>query len=239
MNPRIYVHEIVDIIGHHRADYFEHMTTGYTAAGKERRQVCFGIWGTLGITRRWPEVINLWEYRDLDHVRLRNEHETAGTAMQDPTLRAWWSKAQAYRSGGTDRILVPANYSPSIAEVTARGIVGWKVFYHEMVSVVPGEARNYLQLVGERWAPEAKQMGKELIGAYRTAMRNDSEVFLIWALRDWPAWRDVETQYIYGSDRVAKWRKEQRGIAIDWKNFLMCSAPKSPLQTGKQPWELD
>ena len=36
-NPRIYVHEFVDIIGHHRADYFEHMTTGYTAAAKERQ----------------------------------------------------------------------------------------------------------------------------------------------------------------------------------------------------------
>ena len=237
MNQRIYVHEFVDIIGHNRANYFEHMTSGYTAAAKERRQVCFGIWGTLGITRRWPEAINLWEYRDLDHVRQRNEHETSGNSMQDPTLREWWAKAQAFRRGGTDRLLVPADYSPSIAEVIARGIVGWRVFYHEIVKVVPGEAQRYLALLAEHWLAPAKAMGKELIGAYRTAMRNDSEVFLIWALRDWQTWMEAEREYIYGSPRLARWRGATHGVALDWESFLACSAPLSPLQTGRQPWE--
>ena len=33
-NSRIYLHEFIDIIGHHRADYFEHMTAGWRTAAK-------------------------------------------------------------------------------------------------------------------------------------------------------------------------------------------------------------
>jgi len=32
-----------------------------------------------------------------------------------------------------------------------------------------------------------------------------------------------------------QWRARTQGLALDWENFLMCSAPLSPTQTGKQP----
>lgn len=233
-NNHIYLHEFIDIIGHNRANYFEHMTAGWREAAKERSQKTFGIWGTFGSTRRWPEVVNLWEYRDWDHLADTFDHETSKPNMQDPTLATWWMKAQTMRRSGTDRLLLPTDYSPNIDQTIARGIIGYRVFYHEMIKVTPGQAKSYLSMLEQEWLPVAEQMGLNMVGAYRTAMRNDSEVFLIWAIKDWKTWAAIEKEYD-GSARVSQWRHRTQGLALDWENFLMCSAPLSPTQTGKQP----
>jgi hypothetical protein len=235
VGSRVYLHEYIDIIGAGRADYFEHMTAGWREAAAERRQRTFGIWGTLGSTGRWPEVVNLWEYDDWDHLAETFDHETAGKrGMQDPKLETWWRKAQTMRRGGYDRLLIPSAASPSIAEVIARGIVGWRVFRHDLVGVVPGEARNYLAAVESELVPLMGRLGATLIGAYRTAMRDDSEVLLIWAIRDWRTWSALETGL--DEDPAARaWRDRTRAIAPQYSSHLMCSAPLSPTETGRQP----
>ena len=62
MNDKVYIHELIDIIGHNRARYMHHMTANWVpVAIEQRNQRCFGVWGTVGSTGRWPEVINMWE----------------------------------------------------------------------------------------------------------------------------------------------------------------------------------
>lgn len=233
-NERVYLHEFIDIIGHNRANYFEHMTVNWRKAAKERNQKTFGIWGTFGSTRKWPEVVNLWEYQSMDHIASTFDHETSKPNMQDPTLFEWWHKAQEYRRSGIDRLLLPTDYSPGIDEVCARGIVGYRVFYHECIKIAPGQASTYLSMVEHEWLKPAEKLGMTCVGAYRTMMRNDSEVFMIWAIKDWQTWADIEKAY-ESADYVKAWRHRTMNIALDWENFLMCSAPQSPTQTGKQP----
>ena len=61
-NEKIYIHEFIDIIGHNRAKYMHHMTANWSPiAQEERNQLCYGVWGVVGTTRGWPEVVNLWE----------------------------------------------------------------------------------------------------------------------------------------------------------------------------------
>ena len=61
-NEKIYIHEFIDIIGHNRAKYMRHMTANWSPiAQEERKQLCYGVWGVVGTTRGWPEVVNLWE----------------------------------------------------------------------------------------------------------------------------------------------------------------------------------
>jgi hypothetical protein len=234
MGNRIYLHEYVQISGASRAAYFDHMTAGWRAAALERRVRTFGIWGTLGSTGRWPEVVNLWEYDSWEHLADTFAHETGAPGMQDPALAEWWRKAQTLRSGGYDRLLIPADYSPSIAEVIARGIVGYRVFRHDVVGVLPGEARNYLAAVEAEWVPLMAGLGVALIGAFRTALRDDSEVLLMWAIRDWPTWSAAE-QAIDQSGASRAWRARTRTLAPHYGSHLMCSAPLSPTQTGRQP----
>jgi hypothetical protein len=210
------------------------MTAGWRAAGKERRMRTFGIWGTLGSTGRWPEVVNLWEYDGWDHVAQAFAHETAAAGMQDPLLAEWWLKAQSMRRGGVDRLLIPADYSPGIDELIARGIVGYKVFRHDLIEVLPGEARNYLAAVQAELLPLMASLGAHAAGAYRTALRDDSEVILIWAVPDWPTWSTAE-QALDEGEAARRWRDRTRRIAPHYSSHLMCSAPLSPTQTGRQP----
>lgn len=233
MNDRVYLHEVIDIIGNRRKDYFEHMTVGFRRRSSRSR--CFGVWGTLGSTARWPEVINLWESDDLNVIAETFAFQTRGHGgMQDPELEKWWNKAEAMRRGGFDRLLAPAASSPSIDEVIARGIVGWEVFRHEYISLVPGEARNFLEAVEGEWASVLKSLGVELIGAYRTLLRDDSEAILISAVRDWEAWAAAEAEIDRG-EAGQRWRAKIRKIAPQTRTELMCSAPQSPTFTGRQP----
>ena len=61
-NEKVYIHEFIDIIGHNRANYMHHMTANWSPiAQDERHQLCYGVWGVVGTTRGWPEVVNIWE----------------------------------------------------------------------------------------------------------------------------------------------------------------------------------
>lgn len=234
MTQRIYLHEYIDIIGASRAAYFEHMTAGWRTAGMERRMRTFGIWGTLGSTGRWPEVVNLWEYENWDHVAEAFAHETSAPGMQDPLLAQWWQKAQSMRRGGYDRLLIPADYSPGIDDLIARGVVDYKVYRHDLIDVAPGEARNYLAAVETDLIPLMRSLGVEPAGAYRTALRDDSEVILMWAIQDWSIWSAAE-QAIDNGAAAQAWRARTRSIAPRYSSHVMCSAPLSPTRTGKQP----
>ena len=80
-NTKVYIHEFIDIIGHNRAHYMHHMTANWSPiAQRERQQLCYGVWGTVGSTRRWPEVVNLWEEDGFAGLAASFEGEAVGSA---------------------------------------------------------------------------------------------------------------------------------------------------------------
>ena len=94
MNDKVYIHEFIDIIGHHRADYMHHMTANFSpSAQEERNQLCYGVWGVVGSTRKWPEVVNLWEEDGLDGLATSFRYEFNHKSLQDPKLAKWWATA--------------------------------------------------------------------------------------------------------------------------------------------------
>ncbi|HNH38392.1 MAG TPA: hypothetical protein PK912_08095, partial [Microthrixaceae bacterium] len=51
VGPKVYIHELVDVIGHNRARYMQHMTANWCPiARRERHQLCLGVWATIGST---------------------------------------------------------------------------------------------------------------------------------------------------------------------------------------------
>ena len=146
-NPKIYIHEFIDVIGHNRAKYMQHVTANWSPiAQQERGQLCYGVWGTIGTTGRWPEVVNLWEEPGWQGLAQNLAHETQHTGLQDPSLAAWWAEAAKFRSGGFDRVMIPAPWTRTIGELCADGVRG--VFYaHELVQLVPGQAPSFLEQV--------------------------------------------------------------------------------------------
>src|SRR5262249_55969786 len=144
MNDKIYIHELLDIIGHNRARYMHHMTANWCPIGRVQRQMlCFGVWATVGSTGAWPQLVKLWEPDGGTGPADSFEPARVGGGAQDPSLAAWWSVAAELRRGGLDRIAVPEPWSPTIEELTATGTKGM-VYAHELVELSPGGARPFL-----------------------------------------------------------------------------------------------
>lgn len=237
-NEKVYIHEFIDIIGHNRANYMHHMTANWSPiAQKERNQLCYGVWGTVGTTRRWPEVVNLWEEDGFDGLASSFRLEFNNATLQNPSLAAWWARAASFRRSGIDRVLVPAPWTRTIEELCRDGTRG-ETYAHELVQVRPGTAWDYVELVRQEGADVLGRFGWQLIGAFVTSMRNDSEAILLWAIPQWEQWAELEKAQRTDKGLV-DWRARQSTLAIDWERCLLVDAPLSPLRTGRQPQEGD
>jgi len=231
MTDRVYIHEFIDIIGHNRANYMQHMTANWGPIGQEERgQLCYGVWALVGSTGLWPKTVNMWEHDSWSGLAASFAVETVGRGAQDPALEKWWTKAAGFRSGGVDRIMVPAAWSRGIEELCAAGVHG-DVYAHELVTVEPGTAADVLERARDASALHARH-GWELFGAFTTAMVNEHEALLLWAIPTWAQWADGE------SDReLMTWRRNLG--AVTWNRVLLVDAPLNPLKIGRQPARTD
>jgi hypothetical protein len=97
MNDQVYIHEFIDIIGQNRANYMQHMTANFSPMAQEvRNQRCYGVWGVVGSTGQWPQVVNIWEEDGLDGLAASFRHELSHPTLQDPKLATWWKKAASF-----------------------------------------------------------------------------------------------------------------------------------------------
>lgn len=234
MNDRVYIHEIIDIRGHNRANYVHHMTANWSPnAQEDRDQLCYGVWALLGSTGAWPRVVNMWEERGWDGLATSFGGEAVGKGAQDPKLERWWAKAAEFRRGGVDRLMVPAPWTRTIEELCAEGVTG-AVYAHELVGVRPGAAAELLERAREQAVAPLGRYGWQLVGAMTTAMVDDDEALLLWAIPTWQRWADGERAHT-GDDDVVAWRTGVRDIVTSWQRVLLVDAPLSPFRTRRQP----
>jgi hypothetical protein len=177
----LYLHEIIDIVGTGQEAYLK--TVAERAAHSDGIGISrlVGTWKVIGSTNRWPRVVNLWEMEGWEHWAdsLERQHLPE---KKDGELAPWWARATEWRSGGFDRILEPAPYSPTLAQLTARRLSAW-VCVQTIVRLRPGARRTYLSTVGETLRPLLEGHGLVLLGAYAVPMLND-EAVLLWAAPD-------------------------------------------------------
>jgi hypothetical protein len=238
VNDKVYIHEFVDIIGHNRAKYMYHMTANFSPmAQEERHQLCYGVWGVVGTTKRWPEVLNIWEEDGFDGLASSFRHEFNHPTLQDPKLAKWWAAAASLRSGGTDRVLIPAPWTRTIEELVADGVRG-EVYAHEQIRVPAGSAVNFLEFVREQSTPVREKYDWELAGAWRTAMVDDDECFLLWAIPTWEQWAAFEKGH--GTDAAVRdLQRDTRTRSAGFRRFLLVDAELSPMRLGRQPARSD
>jgi hypothetical protein len=177
----LYLHEIIDIIGDGQQAYLD--TVGERARHSEAAGMSrlMGCWRVIGSTNRWPRVVNLWEMDGWEPWADALERQFLPD-RRDPHLGPWWSAATKWRSGGTDRILEPAIYSPTRAHLEQRGLRAW-VCVHTVVRLAPGARDEYLGLVGDTLKPCLEGRGLMLMGAYAVPMRSN-EAVVLWAAPD-------------------------------------------------------
>jgi len=237
VNDRVYTHEFIDIIGPNRPQYMHHMTANWSPIGQdERDQRCFGVWGAVGTTTRWPRVVNMWEEKGFDGLAAAFGHELGRPNLQDEKLEKWWNEAANYRSGGFDRVLIPAPWTRTIEELCADGVKG-TAYAHETITLEPGGADDFLSLVRDEAIDALGPFGWELVGALKTSMHDDSECILIWAIPSWQQWAEVEKAY--ARDRALRSWRDRCWSGTSFERFLMCDAPLSPMKIGRQPARSD
>src|SRR5262245_10014745 len=181
-NTCVYLHETIDIVGTGSENYKRHTGERRTSG---RGGALVGTWQQSGSTGQWPCVINLWEMGGWDDWAEILAYQYTRTKGQPAELRSWWTEATRWRSGGFDRILEPASFCPTRAELIADGVRG-QACLQEIATLHPGQADAYLEAVASHWVPVATRRGLTLVGAWRTAMR-ETEAVLLWCL---PTFRD-------------------------------------------------
>lgn len=214
-NRGLYLHETITIVGTGSEAYKRH-----TGEGRGRGPQSAPLVGTFqqsGSTGAWPIVVNLWEMAGWAAWGDLLEYQYVG-GDQPADLKTWWTKATEWRSGGFDRILEPAEWSPTRAELVARGVRG-RAVVQEIATLQPGAADAYLDAVGERWLPEAQRFGATLLGAYRTAMR-DTEAVVLWVLPDFRAFTAMLAARAI--DPAARaWQHAAHAWRTDWRETLL------------------
>ncbi len=131
----LFLHEIIDINGLHQWDYMEHCRQ---QSGDEKVDFeLLGTWYTMGITARWPQVVNVWEipggwdgwYGKVDRLGLsasQRARSTRGRSRRTNTGRVASTACSApLRAARTSR-RVAANRGPLACteQATATGYPG-------------------------------------------------------------------------------------------------------------------
>lgn len=221
---RVYMHEFIHIVGAGAQPYME-MTKEWAAERRGRGgNRLVGTWASVGATGNWPEVVNLWEmtledwYGMLDRSYIHRQ--------TNAHLGEWWARALQYRSGGRDRMLLPASWSPSLDDLVAGGVRG-VLFVQELSSVRAGTAGNYLDAMQREWRPVLDRLGVASVGAFE-GMTTDTEVLTLWAMRD------LETYRRYLECRLedpafSSWRNRAREWVTSWSETLWHPAAGTPL----------
>jgi hypothetical protein len=238
----LYLHEIVDIRGDQAVPYMEQSVLGFRAAETaDRGLVLYGTWYVMGSTGRWPQVVNLWEMADGWDGWERLCRSTNLRREANEELSQWWREAYERRTGGFDRLMGARDGTRTLADLEREPITA-TLFVHELTSVRPGAAGDYLDAVRDEWAPVAAEHGHTLVGLYEVLL-GDTEVCTLWAT-------DLEAHVamgksadaaaghggggVEGDDRIARWRTKARSFTTAWREELMIPCPGTPM--GPAGW---
>ena len=186
MNPHIYVHEVMYTVPGKEEAYMASVLSIRDDPGRADRQThgALGQFRSVDTSGPWPGVINIWE-EDWDALAADLAAQFHA-AHRDVALEQWWNRNIHLRTGGYDRVLVPAPYSPTKRELTDRGFTG-EVFLHEIIHLPFDEPDRYLDQVEQRLLPGLARHGVELVGAFRVAMRPRQVLTIVGA----PTWGDL------------------------------------------------
>ncbi len=219
MSELLFLHEVVDIVGEGARPYMELMVSTDTDSIADRGMRLFGTFQVVGMTGRWPQVINLWEIDGWEGWR-RSLVAANIKRAENKALGEWWEDAHRHRSGGYDRLLQATTVNSTPGEL----------FVHEISTVRPGAGPAYLEALESTWAPVAADHGHTLVGAYEVLF-TDVEVVTVWgtSLDDHIAFESGH------DDRVGAWRARASEFVTRWREELMVPGPRSPLSpvTGR------
>lgn len=175
----LYLHEIIDIVGQGQYDYMAHSRQEPTNAMPDM----LTLQGTFFVCAmgggRWPQVVNIWDVGEQGWQGWAANVDRLNLKRRNAFYGDWWDQAAQWRTGGVDRLCGGVPGSPSTSEIAERQITG-TLFVHQLLTVRPGSALEYLAAVAEHQAPLWQAYGHEPTGIYEV-LGNQHEVVVVWA----------------------------------------------------------
>jgi len=233
MSNKLYMHDHVQIAGTHRTDYMDLMTSLPGLLRSKRPMECLGVFGTIGSTGQWHTTVHIWEFEGWAGIANDFEYDVNKPGLTNPDEIEWWKNSAAMRFWGRSRILIPASWSPTIDEALAAGIKG-QCYEHQVISLQPGSARDFIERVGRVRVPLAARHGIRPVGAWRTALAEDDEVIILWAHPTWDGWGKFEATIDADTEMLKQWRLGDRDIVRTTQTSILFPARDNPLNLGRR-----
>lgn len=178
----LYLHETIDPVrepGAHTR-YLDELGEIVTTLGNAEGSAggrCIANWVPIFLTGSWPQIIGFWQMPGgWDGFAA---HFDSHPELFHQPLDRWYGE----RSGGFDRLLIGADYTPTLDQLVESGTRA-PVVLHETIRLDPGGAPDYLDRLGELKASIPARYGFGVLGGYEVAFRNRSEVIVLWAFPD-------------------------------------------------------
>ena len=225
MNPNIYLHEIIRTVPGREEPYLASVLSLHHEPSRHGLgHPAFAQFRSIQPSGAWPCGINIWE-----NTWAGQTADLVGQfqdARRDVAMEEWWNRNLHLRRGGYDRLLIPAPYSPTLADLEARGVRG-EVFLQEILWLPFGEPRRYLDAVEQQLLPVLDRLGLDLVGAFRVAMR-PRQVLTILGAPDWSRLGALLDQ----SDRdpaLRRWHAYRAATVEQAEELLLLPARHGPL----------
>ena len=115
MNTNIYLHEIIRTVPGREEPYLASvLSLHYEPARRGRGHPAFAQFRSAGTSGAWPCAINIWENTWAGQAAdLSRQFQDA---QRDTAMEDWWNRNLHLRRGGYDRLLIPASFSPTLAD---------------------------------------------------------------------------------------------------------------------------
>ncbi len=225
MNPNIYLHEYIRTVPGREEPYLASVLSLHHEPSRAGLgHPAFAQFRSVPASGPWPVGINIWE-----NTWAGQTADLVGQfldAKRDVAMEEWWNRNLHLRRGGYDRLLIPTDYSPTLADVEARGIHG-EVFVQEILWLPFGEPRRFLDKLGEELVPALDRLGLDLLGAYRVAMRPRQVLTLVGA-REWSGLADLATA-TRTDPALAAWSTYKAEVTEQAEEMVLLPARHGPL----------
>ncbi|MEE8469836.1 MAG: hypothetical protein V3S51_00725 [Dehalococcoidia bacterium] len=172
----LYLHESMTIIPHggFGGELHEIIKTDYLPEAERNGLRLVGLF-IVGI--RYNEHAALWELDDWAALdRVQEFHEN------DPWMKSWQLESVRYRTDWVRRVLEPAPFSPTLAEMKQDDQYRSTIYLYSLSRILPGKVDEYISSIEKEMIPMAKTWGRNLVGCYKTVAghADSNEVIEIW-----------------------------------------------------------
>jgi hypothetical protein len=175
----IYLHETLQLAPDRVDDFVPAFKESYLPNMLDLGARLVGVWETVTLVQRWPQVITLWE---VDGLKAVGAVVKAQYGDRRARFADWRRAAGQICTGGQGRMLQPSSLTPTVAELRAAS-VSLEMCVHEWITTAQNRGEDYCRQLELRYAPAAAKLNRVLVGTYHEVW-NNREVINLWALPD-------------------------------------------------------